>query len=104
MKQKLESDNVTAQSRKANAVLKQIELNPISTNDMNSVNQLKVKLAGTSMISSHKSPRPISNEVQMLHKHESRSLPQQQQPIHYMKYTTQNSWRSKRELMLRRYG
>ena len=35
------------------------------------------------MILSHKSSRPISTEARMLHKHESRSLPKQQQLIRY---------------------
>jgi hypothetical protein len=88
MQQKLESDNVTAQASKTNAVLKQIQLNPISANETNSTNQVKVKLAGPSMISSHRSPMPVSTKAQMLHKHESRSLPKQQQLIHYEVHNT----------------
>jgi hypothetical protein len=60
MQQKLESNYVTAQPRKASAVLKQNELNPISADNTNSLNQVKVELAGPS---SHKSPRPIITEA-----------------------------------------
>ena len=60
MQQKLESNYVTAQPRKASEVLKQNELNPISANNTNSLNQVKVELAGPS---SHKSSRPIITEA-----------------------------------------